>query len=146
MWCLDGVIAMFFRRKKPTPVTFEGELEDARNQGFTVEIQPDSPSHVRLAKHGCAAVIGREGPAGIRFQEKPGVVVHGEIARLVDRGYQKFLITRDGRDHPAQADQLKALHQFNAELRHAFRLTSLYNESLGTVSDRYHYDRLEGRD
>jgi hypothetical protein len=37
------------------------------------------------------------------------------------------------------------VHDFDAELRHVFRLTSLYNESLGTVSDRYLYDRLAGR-
>ena len=32
------------------------------------------------------------------------------------------------------------------ELKEALGLTSLYNESLGTVSDRYVYDRVTDRD
>ena len=41
---------------------------------------------------------------------------------------------------------LQALHQFSEELREATGATSLYNQSLGTVSDRYTYDRVENRD
>ena len=129
---------MFFRRVKPTPPSFEQELEQARRQGFTVE---STAAGYRVGKHGCAAVIDGEG----RFLERPGVVVEGEIARLLDRGYQKFLQTAGGGTRPALAEQLRAVHDFDAELRHTFRLTSLYNESLGTVSDRYWYDRLAGR-
>jgi len=47
---------------------------------------------------------------------------------------------------PATADQLKALHGFTEELKEALSLTSLYNESLGTVSDNYFYDRVAGRE
>ncbi len=129
---------MFFRRVKHGPPTFEQALEEARRQGFTVE---NSPAGYKLTKSGCAAVIDREA----RLVEKPGIVLDGEIVRLLDGGYQKFLQTRDGRTHPAQAHHLRSIHDFDAEIRHIFRLTSLYNESLGTVSDRYLYDRLEGR-
>ena len=68
-----------------------------------------------------------------------------EIARLIDKGYQKFLKTTKT-EIPATADHLKALHEFSEELREATGQISLYNESLGTVSDRYVYDRVEGRD
>ena len=129
---------MFFRRVKHAPPTFEQALDEARRQCFTVE---STSAGYRLTKNGCAAVIDREA----RFVERPGWLVNGEIARLVDGGYQKFFQTRDGRIHPAQAHHLGAIHDVDAELRHIFRLTSLYNESLGTVSDRYMYDRLEGR-
>jgi hypothetical protein len=129
---------MFFRRVKPAPRSFEQELEEARRRGFAVEA---APAGYRLSKNGCAAVIDRE----LRFVERPGILAGGEIMRLLDRGYQKFLATRDGKTRPALATQLRLLHDFDAELRHIFRLTSLYNESLGTVSDRYHYDRLAGR-
>jgi hypothetical protein len=47
---------------------------------------------------------------------------------------------------PATADHLKALQQFSEELKEALGLPSLYNESLGTVSDSYHYDRIKDRD
>jgi hypothetical protein len=47
---------------------------------------------------------------------------------------------------PATADHLKALQQFSEELKEALGLPSLYNESLGTVSDAYQYDRVVDRD
>jgi hypothetical protein len=38
------------------------------------------------------------------------------------------------------------VHHFSEELRERIGSESLYNESLGTVSDIYHYDRVKGRD
>ena len=135
---------MFFRRKKESPPTFEEQLEAARRQGFTVEAQDGE--RVRLAKSGCAAVVEPMGEGRVRFVEKPGLVIDGEIAKLLDKGYQKFLATSDGRHRPALAEQLQTLHHFDEEIRKVLRLPSLYNESLGTVSNRYMYDRVEGRE
>jgi hypothetical protein len=75
----------------------------------------------------------------------PGALVRGEVARLLDRGYQKFLKTSQF-EIPASAIQLHAIHQFGEELKQLTGATSLYNESLGTTSDRYQYDRLKGRE
>ena len=47
---------------------------------------------------------------------------------------------------PALAEELKEIQKFQEDLREALNLTSLYNESLGTVSNLYIYDRVEGRD
>ena len=69
----------------------------------------------------------------------------GELARLIDRGYQKFLKTAD-REVPAGAADLRALYEFNRELRYAAGAPVLYNQSLGSVSDRYIYDRVWHRD
>ena len=44
------------------------------------------------------------------------------------------------------AEQLKNLQLFSEELKAALNLPSLYNESLGTVSEAYQYDRVEDRD
>jgi hypothetical protein len=41
---------------------------------------------------------------------------------------------------------MKALHSFAEELKMALGLPSLYNESLGTVSESYQYDRIKDRD
>ena len=79
------------------------------------------------------------------FAERPGILVKGEIARLLDRGYQKFIRTSQF-ELPATAAQLHAIHQFQEELTQAVSGTSLYNESLGTTSDLYEYDRLLGRE
>ncbi len=129
---------MFFRRQKPRLPTFEEQLEVARQQGFTIEGR-------RLQKYGCAAVLEPAGQAEARFVEPPGLLLDDEIARLEDRGYQKVVVTKARGARPALAEQLQTLHRFNAELRQIFRLPTLYNQSLGTVSDRYLYDRLHGR-
>jgi hypothetical protein len=47
---------------------------------------------------------------------------------------------------PASASQLQAIHLFSEELKQLAGGISLYNESLGTTSDLYEYDRLEGRE
>ena len=68
-----------------------------------------------------------------------------EISKLVNRGYQQFLKTAKN-EVPATADHLKALQQFTEELKEGLGLPSLYNESLGTVSESYQYDRIVDRD
>lgn len=135
--------AMFFRRKKDSPPTFEQQLETARQRGFVVDSQ--NAKRVRISKHGCAAVVEPINEVHGRFVEKPGIVVGGEVAKLLDRGHQKFLATSVG-ERPALAEQLRAVHQFDEELRQILHVPSLYNESLGTVSNRYVYDRVEGRE
>jgi len=70
--------------------------------------------------------------------------VNGEIAALVDRGFQKFWRAGD-RSVPALAQQLKALHEFQEDLREALGLVSRYNTSLGTTNDLHLYDRLSDR-
>jgi len=75
----------------------------------------------------------------------PGYLVGSEISKLVNKGYQQVLKTSKA-EIAATADHLKALHQFTEEMKEALSLPSLYNESLGTVSEAYQYDRVEDRD
>jgi hypothetical protein len=82
---------------------------------------------------------------GARLAVTPGILVKGEIARLLDRGYQKFIKTSQY-ELPATADQLRAIHNFTEELNLVTGAMGLYNESLGTTSDVYEYDRLRGRE
>jgi len=70
--------------------------------------------------------------------------VRGLDCELEDRGYQKFWFHR-GRRFPAHLKELKALHQFEQEVRFILGLKSLYHESLGSTSARTVYDRVEGR-
>jgi hypothetical protein len=64
---------------------------------------------------------------------------------LADRGYQKFLKTSQF-ELPATAGQLHAIHAFGEELKQLTGAATLYNEALGTTSDLYLYDRLQGRE
>ena len=75
----------------------------------------------------------------------PGWVLRGKISRLVDHGNQKLFETPTARI-AATADALKSIHRFSEELREAIGEPSLYNESLGTVSNSYMYDRVKGRE
>jgi hypothetical protein len=100
-----------------------------------------------VAKGGIAAVLvpGPKKEDAGALALKPGVLVRGKVARLLDRGYQKFIKT-DQFELPATAPQLQAIHLFTEELNLVTGAMGLYNESLGTTSDIYEYDRLRGRE
>src|SRR5713101_5949990 len=125
--------------------TYEEAVNWLREHGFDILDAPGTKDRVFLKKYNCSAAIEKAPDGNTHLFAKPGYLIGGEIARLVDKGYQKFLKTTKT-EAPATADHLKAIHQFSEELREATGAVSLYNESLGTVSDRYVYDRVEGRD
>jgi hypothetical protein len=89
------------------------------------------------------AAADQEAPAA--FAVRPGALVGGQVTRLLDRGYQKFLKSAQF-ELPATASQLQAIHLFSEELKQVTGAINLYNESLGTTSDLYVYDRLQGRE
>ena len=99
----------------------------------------------QVRKYGCAAEIAAAPDGTTMVTKRPGWLLGGEIARLVDKGYQKFLKTAK-LEIPATADHLRAIHEFSEELKKAAGATELYNEALGTTSDRYVYDRVKGRE
>jgi hypothetical protein len=131
--------------RKVKPRTFEEVVSLLRSMQFDVQEIPGVANRVRVSKNGCAAVLGRAPNGGVIVIEKPGVVLGGEIAHLLDRGYQKFFKT-SRLEIAATADRLKSEHRFQEELDEAVGEPVLYNESLGTVSDEYMYDRVKGRD
>jgi hypothetical protein len=128
---------MFFRKRPPRAATFEERLEALRASGF--QTLPEPGGRVKVSRAGCAAIID----SAPRI-ELAGWIVDGEIASLIDGGYQKFWRAA-GRDVPALAGQLKALHAFEEDLREGLGIESLYNTSLGTTNDSHLYDRLSGR-
>ncbi len=133
---------MFFRRERPKNPTFEERLSQLKSQGFTVAPQG---SGVRVSRGFCAVdLTNREG--AVHIAERAGVLMGNEIGLLVDGGFQKFFRTGSGRRKPATAAELKALHDFEEDLKEALGQESYYNESLGTVSTFYLYDRVKDRD
>ena len=131
-------------RKAPQP-DFESTIETLRAHGFAAAPYANKPGGFLVTKHGAGAVLMPGEQASLVFWERPGAVFNGQVARLLDRGYQKFL--RTGKfEFPATALQLRAIHQFSEELSQLTGAISLYNEALGTTSDVYEYDRLKGRD
>ena len=134
---------MFFRRRRPKVSTFTERVDLLRNAGFSTEKLADG--RVKVSKHGVAAVVGDEGKNQPAI-EKAGVLVGGEIATLLSAGYQMFLETPSGKRIPALATELKALHEFEEDVKEALGLESLYNTSLGTTTPKHMYDRVFKRD
>jgi hypothetical protein len=138
-------------RKSRNP-NFDQALEILRAHSFDVQPFAGVAGGMLVSKHGAGAVLvpaqaekDTAGSTGLAFFERPGALVCGEVARLLDRGYQKFIKTSQF-ELPASALQLQAIHLFSEELSQLTGAISLYNESLGTTSDLYQYDRLKGRE
>jgi hypothetical protein len=132
--------------KKPRQRTWDDVLSELRRLQFDVQPVSGVANQQRISKYGSAIVLEKaDNPAGLRMAVRPGPVIGGAIAQLVDRGFQKFFVTSKA-EFPATADRLKALHSFVEELKEVTGSVTLYNEALGTVSDAYLYDRVKGRD
>jgi hypothetical protein len=135
--------------KKSLPRTFNDVLALLGGQRFDVAPARDGAKRasnaVQVRKYGVAAEIAAAPDGTVEILARPGWMLNGEIARLLDRGYQKFLKT-DKLEIPASAEHLRAIHEFTEELIEAAGGTILYNEALGTTSNVYHYDRVKGRD
>jgi hypothetical protein len=125
--------------------SYEDALNWLRDHGFDLIEAPGTQGRVFLKKYNVSAAIQKNGNDTVKIFAYPGYLIGSEISKLVNKGYQQFLKTAKT-EVPATADHLKALQQFTEELKEGLGLPSLYNESLGTVSESYHYDRIENRD
>lgn len=120
----------------------EASLERLPRVGFAVS---STRGVTRAEKYGCAVEFRKMPDGGHQLTVPPSILVGGQFTRLWDAGYQKFLITDDGRKFPALAEQLANLRRFNEELRTALGVPTYYNEALGSTCQVTAYDRLKGR-
>jgi hypothetical protein len=134
--------------RKSRNKNFEQTLDLLRANSFDVTPYAGVAGGVLATKHGAGAILmpsPESASAPVVFWERPGALYRGQVARLLDRGYQKFLKTSQF-ELPASAAQLQAIHLFSEELSQLIGAICLYNEALGTTSDLYEYDRLKGRE
>ena len=134
---------MFFRREKPHEPTFAERIASLKSMNFSSK-SLDS-KRAQVSRDSIAAIV-EDRAAQRPHVNKAGLEIGSEIGLLVNRGYQMFWLTPSGKQMPALANQLKALHAFEEDLKEGLGLPSLYNESLGTTSDLHLYDRVEHRD
>ncbi len=134
---------MFFRRRKPHINSFTERIDSAKKLGIRSEAE--GRDRVRLIRGGIAAMV-TDVPDHHPHVDRAGLVIGPEIGALVNGGYQQYWITPSKKRAPATADQLKALHAFEEDLKEGLGLISLYNTSLGTVSALHLYDRVVERD
>ncbi len=118
-------------------------MDSLRSAGFS--LSPLGSGAVRVSR-GRVAVELKESSAGVVLSGRAGILMGDEIGVLVDGGFQKFFRTPSGKKKPALADELVELHEFEEDSKEALGQDSIYNESLGTVSTLYLYDRLKDRD
>ncbi len=117
-------------------------MESLPNAGFIVS---STGGVMRIEKYGCGAEFRRTADDHYTMTILPTILLRGQFVRLWDAGYQKFLLTDDGRKFPAHADQLVNMRKFNEELRTALGIPTYYNEALGSIAQVSVYDRLAGR-
>ena len=125
--------------------TYDQALAWLRDHGFDITEAPGTNGRVFLRKYNVSAAIQKTAEDGVKIFAYPGCLIGSEISKLVNRGYQQFFKTSKN-EVPATAEQLKSLQQFSEELKEALGASSLYNESLGSVSESYRYDRVQDRD
>jgi len=117
-------------------------LEALPAAGFTVS---STGGVTRVQKYGCGAELRRTADDQYQMTILPTILLNGQFTRLWDAGYQKFLLTDDGRKFPANSEQLLAMRRFNEELRTALGIPTYYNEALGSTAQVTVYDRVAGR-
>ncbi len=120
----------------------QAQIESLSSKGFLVR---SSGGVVRIEKYNCGAEL-RKIPSG-KFQMTviPSIMYQGQFTHLWDAGYQKFLLTHEGKKVPIRVNQLSNLRQFNDELRTALGVPTYYNEAIGSTSQYSVYDRVKGR-
>jgi hypothetical protein len=133
---------MFFRRPKPKVLTFAEKTDRLRGAGFAIENMSDG--RIRIIKNGVASIVGDEGKNEPCI-DRAGILMGSEIGALLSTGYQVFFETPTGKRIPAQAEQLKALHDFEDDVMQTLGISNLYNTALGTTNFRHAYDRVAQR-
>jgi hypothetical protein len=117
-------------------------VESLSAKGFVVRT---SGGVVRIEKYGCGGELRKEPQGGYQMTIIPSIMLQGQFTHLWDAGYQKFLLTNEGRKYPVRVAQLAELRRFNEELRTALGVTTYYNEALGSTCHYSVYDRVKGR-
>jgi hypothetical protein len=120
----------------------QAQVESLSTKGFTVR---SSGGVARIEKYDCGAELRKEPNGDFQMTIIPSIMMQGQFTHLWDAGYQKFLLTHDGRKFPVRVNQLGDLRRFNEELRDALGVPTYYNEALGSTCQYSVYDRLKGR-
>ena len=121
----------------------QAQVESLGAKGFVVR---SSGGVARIEKYNCGAELRRDSDgADFRMTIIPSIMLQGQFTHLWDAGYQKFLLTNEGKKFPIRVAQLGELRRFNEELRTALGVSTYYNEALGSTCQYSVYDRVKGR-
>ncbi len=120
----------------------QAQVESLSAKGYVVR---SSGGVVRIEKFGCGAELRKEPQGGYQMTIIPSIMFQGQFTHLWDAGYQKFLLTHEGRKVPIRVTELADLRRFNEDLRTTLGVPTYYNEALGSTCQYSVYDRVKGR-
>jgi hypothetical protein len=120
----------------------QAQVESLSSNAFLVR---SSGGVVRIEKYDCGAELRKTPEGPYQMTVIPTIMMSGQFTRLWDAGYQKFLLTNDGKKFPVLVEQLAHLRRFNEELRTALGVPTYYNEAIGSTCQLSVYDRVKGR-
>jgi hypothetical protein len=118
------------------------QIESLSSKGFLVR---SSGGVVRIEKYNCGAELRKMSNGKFQMTVIPSIMWQGQFTRLWDAGYQKFLLTHDGKKIPIRVNQLTDMRQFDDELRTALGVPTYYNLAIGSTCQYSVYDRVKGR-
>ena len=106
---LSTVPPVFLKSMWNVKDRFPAKLMDALStSGFVVS---STGGVMRVEKYGCGAEFRRTSDEHFTMTILPTILLNGQFVRLWDAGYQKFLLTDDGRKFPAHAEQLVSMRK-----------------------------------
>ncbi|HWZ54287.1 MAG TPA: hypothetical protein VNV84_06000 [Candidatus Acidoferrales bacterium] len=120
----------------------QAQVESLSSKAFLVR---SSGGVVRIEKYDCGAELRKTPEDRYQMTIIPTIMMAGQFTRLWDAGYQKFLLSNEGKKFPVHVKQLKDLRKFNEELRTALGVPTYYNEAIGSTCHLSVYDRVKGR-
>lgn len=120
----------------------QAQVESLSAKAFLVR---SSGGVVRIEKYDCGAELRKTPEGSYQMTVMPTIMLDGQFTRLWDAGYQKFLLSNEGKKSPVLVTQLAHLRRFNEELRTALGVPTYYNEAIGSTCQVSAYDRVKGR-
>ena len=93
-------------------------LEKLHAEGFALRSLPSYPRHLRVEKHGCAALIAPTPDGRWEQFSAAGYLLDGQIALLVERGGRPVFAYKS-KQVPAEGEPLENFRRFEQELRAA---------------------------
>jgi hypothetical protein len=113
-----------------------------REAGFEVNASSESAGWMQATRNGCAIMFRQRADHGVETSRSAGLLRHGRIFRVLDKGFQKFL-TDDRQEVPALASDLNRINFFDQGFKEAIGLPVKFNEALGALTALTNLDRVE---
>ena len=93
-------------------------LEKLVAEGFTLRSLPAYPRHLRVEKHGCAALLEPTPDGRWKQFSAAGYLLDGQIALLVERGGRPVFAYKS-KQVPAEGEVMENFRRFEQELKSA---------------------------